>query len=200
MKEEQSSVLNNIIGDCIQMNTDIINQYNDSKLPKFIIKLLILRKKRKLLDCVNKIKRGNVPLTRVDLISFFNYIMSSFPLEERFGHIYNCRIITTEFESFLEASINIEDSILHNSTIKKIQAVFKFNIFMRNQEKFTLNLSVIDDIDFRFHFDIDLKELFYNDKKYLSDENFLLSESIKIINNTIYNDISDYIKNVIMEF
>lgn len=200
MKEEQSSVLNNIIGDCIQMNTDIINQYNDSKLPKFIIKLLILRKKRKLLDCVNKIKRGNVPLTRVDLISFFNYIMSSFPLEERFGHIYNCRIITTEFESFLEASINIEDSILHHSTIKKIQAVFKFNIFMRNQEKFTLNLSVIDDIDFRFHFDIDLKELFYNDKKYLSDENFLLTESIKIINNTIYNDISDYIKNVIMEF
>ena len=198
--KEQSSVLNNIIGDCIQMNTDIINQYNDSKLPKFIIKLLILRKKRKLLDCVNKIKRGNVPLTRVDLISFFNYIMSSFPLEERFGHIYNCRIITTEFESFLEASINIEDSILHNSTIKKIQAVFKFNIFMRNQEKFTLNLSVIDDIDFRFHFDIDLKELFYNDKKYLSDENFLLTESIKIINNTIYNDISDYIKNVIMEF
>ena len=71
---------------------------------------------------------------------------------------------------------------------------------MRNQEKFTLNLSVIDDIDFRFHFDIDLKELFYNDKKYLSDENFLLTESIKIINNTIYNDISDYIKNVIMEF
>ena len=198
--KEQSSVLNNIIGDCIQMNTDIINQYNDSKLPKFIIKLLILRKKRKLLDCVNKIKRGNVPLTRVDLISFFNYIMSSFPLEERFGHIYNCRIITTEFESFLEASINIEDSILHNSTIKKIQAVFKFNIFIRNQEKFTLNLSVIDDIDFRFHFDIDLKELFYNDKKYLSDENFLLTESIKIINNTIYNDISDYIKNVIMEF
>ena len=198
--KEQSSVLNNIIGDCIQMNTDIINQYNDSKLPKFIIKLLILRKKRKLLDCVNKIKRGNVPLTRVDLISFFNYIMSSFPLEERFGHIYNCRIITTDFESFLEASINIEDSILHNSTIKKIQAVFKFNIFMRNQEKFALNLSVIDDIDFRFHFDIDLKELFYNDKKYLSDENFLLSESIKIINNTIYNDISDYIKNVIMEF
>lgn len=198
--KEQSSVLNNIIGDCIQMNTDIINQYNDSKLPKFIIKLLILRKKRKLLDCVNKIKRGNVPLTRVDLISFFNYIMSSFPSEERFGHIYNCRIITTEFESFLEASINIEDSILHHSTIKKIQAVFKFNIFMRNQEKFTLNLSVIDDIDFRFHFDIDLKELFYNDKKYLSDENFLLTESIKIINNTIYNDISDYIKNVIMEF
>ena len=39
--KEQSSVLNNIIGDCIQMNTDIINQYNDSKLPKFIIKLLI---------------------------------------------------------------------------------------------------------------------------------------------------------------
>ena len=198
--KEQSSVLNNIIGDCIQMNTDIINQYNDSKLPKFIIKLLILRKKRKLLDCVNKIKRGNVPLTRVDLISFFNYIMSSFPLEERFGHIYNCRIITTEFESFLEACINIEDSILHHSTIKKIQAVFKFNIFMGNQEKFTLNLSVIDDIDFRFHFDIDLKELFYNDKKYLSDENFLLTESIKIINNTIYNDISDYIKNVNMEF
>lgn len=198
--KEQSSVLNNIIGDCIHLNTDIINQYNDSKLPKFIIKLLILRKKRKLLVCVNKIKRGNVPLTRVDLISFFNYIMSSFPLEERFGHIYNCRIITTEFESFLEASINIEDSILHHSTIKKIQAVFKFNIFMRNQEKFTLNLSVIDDIDFRFHFDIDLKELFYNDKKYLSDENFLLTESIKIINNTIYNDISDYIKNVIMEF
>lgn len=198
--KEQSSVLNNIIGDCIHLNTDIINQYNDSKLPKFIIKLLILRKKRKLLDCVNKIKRGNVPLTKVDLISFFNYIMSSFPLEERFGHIYNCRIITTEFESFLEASINIEDSILHHSTIKKIQAVFKFNIFMRNQEKFTLNLSVIDDIDFRFHFDIDLKELFYNDKKYLSDENFLLTESIKIINNTIYNDISDYIKNVIMEF
>ena len=45
--KEQSSVLNNIIGDCIQMNTDIINQYNDSKLPKFIIKLLILRKNRK---------------------------------------------------------------------------------------------------------------------------------------------------------
>ena len=44
--KEQSSVLNNIIGDCIQMNTDLINQYNDSKLPKFIIKLLILRKKR----------------------------------------------------------------------------------------------------------------------------------------------------------
>lgn len=198
--KEQSSVLNNIIGDCIQMNTDIINQYNDSKLPKFIIKLLILRKKRKLLACVNKIKRGNVPLTRVDLISFFNYIMSSFPLEERFGHIWNYRIINTEFESFLEASINIEDSILHHSTIKKIQAVFKFNIFMKNQDKFTLNLSVIDDIDFRFHFDIDLKELFYNGKKYLSDENFLLTESIKIINKTIYNDISDYIKNVIMEF
>ena len=157
-------------------------------------------KKRKLLACVNKIKRGNVPLTRFDLFTFINYIMSSFPSEENFGHIWNQRIINTEFESFLEASINIEDSILHNSTIKKIQAVFKFNIFMRNQEKFTLNLSVIDDIDFRFHFDIDLKELFYNDKKYLSDENFLLTESIKIINNTIYNDISDYIKNVIMEF
>ena len=71
--KEQSSVLNNIIGDCIQMNTDIINQYNDSKLPKFIIKLLILRKKRKLLDCVNKIKRGNAPLTRFDLFTFINY-------------------------------------------------------------------------------------------------------------------------------
>jgi hypothetical protein len=200
MKEQYKSALNNIISDCIHLNTDISNQYNDSKLPKFIIKLLILRKKRKLLACVNKIKRGNVPLTRVDLMSFFNYIMSSFPLEERFGHIYNCRIITTEFESFLEASINIEDRILHNSTIKKIQAVFKFNIFMRNQYKFTLNLSVIDDIDCRFHFDIDLKELFYNGKKYLSDEKFLLTESIKIINKTIYNDISDYIKNVIMEF
>ena len=33
MKEEQSSVLNNIIGDCIHLNTDIINQYNDSSRP-----------------------------------------------------------------------------------------------------------------------------------------------------------------------
>ena len=57
--EEPSSVLNNIIADCIQMNIDIINQYSDSKLPKFIIKLLIMWKKRKLLACVNKIKRGN---------------------------------------------------------------------------------------------------------------------------------------------
>ena len=79
--EEPSSVLNNIIADCIQMNIDIINQYSDSKLPKFIIKLLIMWKKRKLLACVNKIKRGNVPLTRFDLFTFINYIMSSFPSE-----------------------------------------------------------------------------------------------------------------------
>ena len=56
---------------------------------------------------------------------------------------------------------------------------------MGNQEKFTLNLSVIDDIDFRFHFDIDLKELFYNDKKYLSDENFLLTCNILLQDNSI---------------
>ena len=46
--EEPSSVLNNIIAECIQRNIDIINQYSDSKLPKFIIKLLIMWKKRKL--------------------------------------------------------------------------------------------------------------------------------------------------------
>ena len=100
----------------------------------------------------------------------------------------------------MEASIDIQDNIPSNSTIKHIQAILKFNISARKQDIFTLNLSTIDDIGFGFHFEIDLKELFYNGKKYLSDENFILTESIKIINNTIYNDISDYIKNVIMEF
>ena len=198
--EEPSSVLNNIIADCIQMNIDIINQYSDSKLPKFIIKLLIMWEKRKLLACVNKIKRGNVPLTRFDLFTFINYIMSSFPSEENFGHIWNYRIINTEFESFLEAGIDIQDHIPSNSTIKHIQAILKFNISARKQDIFTLSLATIDDIGFGFHFEIDLKELFYNGKRYLPDENFILTESIKIINNTIYNDISDYIKNVIMEF
>lgn len=198
--EEPSSVLNNIIADCIQMNIDIMNQYNDSKLPKFIVKLLIMNKKRKLLASVNKIKRGNVPLTRFDLFTFINYIMSSFPSEENFGHIWNYRIINTEFESFLEADINIEDDIPSHNAIKHIQAILKFNISARNQDKFTLNLSVIDNMGFGFHFEIELKELYYNGKKYLSDENFILTESINIINKTIYNDISDYIKNVIMEF
>lgn len=69
----------NIIFEFLNMKKDIDEEYNKSKLPKFIKKIRYNKHRKRLLVCADKLKIANTPIDTDNLRYLFTYIFNNFP-------------------------------------------------------------------------------------------------------------------------
>ena len=179
-----------IIGDCFEINTDIMNQYNESKLPKIIRKIRANYYKKKLLQEIEKIKDANVPLSKSILQEYFSCLYSNFPPSGNYMHVRDIKnIIIGNGVNMMEIQlypVNLED---HNSHIT-VETFIKIDMndpknTMTVKLKYIMN-NVINDYYF-FRDSLELPNSYYE-------------KMIQEINSTIIYDIYEYLKDTIENF
>ena len=168
---------NRIIGDFLEINSDIVQQEFESKLPKFLKKLKFKKQRKRLLDNVDKLRNSNVILEADNLIEFFSYVYNNYP-ETSYKSIFKCKIDT---ESELYEAIVQFDNQTSIITIEK-----------DNYPKFNINSKVNVKDGISQGINIQVSKLFSD----IETRNNILSA----VNRVLLNDICDYIEEVIKPY
>lgn len=167
-----------IIGDFLEINSDIVQAEFESKLPKFLRKLKFRKQRKRLLENVNKLRNSNMILEVDNIIEFFSYIYNNFYPETSYKSVFKCKV-DIEKEIY-EGVIKFDNQI----TIITIEKEFypKFNV----NSKIMITDSVSNGID------IQTDKLFSdNDRK-----NDILSK----VNKILLDDICSYIEDIIKPY
>ena len=80
-----------IIGDCLEINGDIINRNFNSRFPKFICNIRERYYRNKLIKIVNKIKKSNTPLKACNIYELACYVYNNYIPNGTFGCIYKIK-------------------------------------------------------------------------------------------------------------
>lgn len=172
-----------IITDCLQVNTDLYNEYTNSKYPKPIAKIIYYMKKRKLVNIVNKVAKGNIPLTVDDLLDLFFHTSSNYLPFGRFGAIDKSYILETQTEKFLKANISIG---INDKKYDAVHADFSFNLTYNKIKEFTLELVAYQFNGETLHTTITLDKLLYKKNKEIES-------IVRELNTAMYYEIYSYI-------
>lgn len=122
---------NRIIGDFLEINADILLQYQKSKLPEFIKRKISFWHRKKLLKSARKIANSNIILTKDNLGELFAYTYNNFPPKGSFGCIICSKINNNEQQ--IEAVIKF-DSYKAIITIDKDVSTFDLVVSYKNLE------------------------------------------------------------------
>lgn len=96
---------NRIIGDFLEINSDIISRQVKSKLPKFISNVVYNRYRKKLRKTVTKLQNSNMVLTKENLAEYFIYCYNNFPPKGSYRSV---------------------NKVLYNEDTNKVEAIIKF--------------------------------------------------------------------------
>lgn len=160
-----------IIGDFLEINAQMVNQRETSKIPRFLSILRYKFYKRKLLKSLNKLRKSNHILNMNNLSELFSYTFNNFPPYGDFGHISASKINNSEATE-LEAIVK-SDSYRAVITIDKKYDNFEISIYNKKSDISTERISIS------------------LDKLYTDIES--ISEIIDLINKNLLEDICDYI-------
>ena len=160
-----------IIGDFLEINSDIISNQAKSKLPKFISNIVYNRYRKKLKKAIIKLKNSNVVLTKDNLSEFFIYCYNNFPPNGSYKSIHK---------------------VLYNTTSGKVEGIIKFEALQAiidiedNYDGFTIAVK-----------DKDLETGNYNNFSIhcnmLQSKTNIGKSTLELINKQLIEDISDFI-------
>ena len=94
--------MDRIIGDYMEINSDIVVREFNSKLPKFISKWISRNQRKKLLSSIEKFRNSNYILTWFNLVELFTYIFNNFEPDHSYGIITKVEIINNKMEALVE--------------------------------------------------------------------------------------------------
>lgn len=168
--------MSRIIGDFLEINADIIQQRESSKLPKFIANIRASYHHKKLIKAVNKFKKSKYILTKDNLAEFFAYTYNNFP---PYG----------SYKSVLASKINDKNA-------NEIEGIIKFDSYKavitidKRYKKF--DISIYNKVS-----QISSQSCSINVEKLYSEKE-VSSELLSKINEKILEDMCDYILSIIM--
>lgn len=117
-----------IIGDCLEINADIVSYRFDSKLPIFIKRIVVNRKYQRLINALKKFQKSDYVLTIENLSEFFIYIFNNYP---PYGNYKSVEAVTSKTIEFgkqqLETKITF-DNIICWIVIEEGKGTFDINI------------------------------------------------------------------------
>lgn len=90
-----------IIGNFLEINSDIVSVEATSKKPKIIKKLRSKFFRFRLLKMVKKLRKQNYILTKENLIEFFTYTFNNFPPYGRYKSVYVSKVHDDRIEAIL---------------------------------------------------------------------------------------------------
>ena len=125
--------MDRIIGDYLEINSDIVAREFNSKLPEFISKWISKKQRKKLLSSLYKFRDSDYVLDWINLIELFTYVYNNFEPDHSYGVINNTVLSS---EGRLEAFIlfdNYQCLIYFDQLpINYSEEDIKFNLKMRN--------------------------------------------------------------------
>lgn len=162
-----------LIGDCFEINGDIIYQELNGKGPLFFRKARSKYYRNRLIKSVKRLKDSKAPLLKSQLSEFFTYIFNNYPLDGKYRSVRLAKVN----EGFgIEAIVSFEENNISYLCIFSIPSDEKY---------FNLNLKVkkrlgVEQITESFN--IPLLELKDNDNtnSYISTINDVLLEDLSI--------------------
>lgn len=169
-----------IIGDFLEINSDIIEERFYSKLPKFIAKYIENRQKKKLIKTVLKLSEYNLFLKKDNIYELALYIYNSFR-EDGYKNIYLITYFPRLNNRYI-ISVNIDDNYSAILTVD------------RESEKININITKVEKINV-YGYDFDLTELKINSgnreiyKVIEKLNNILVDITISFIIDSINSDI-----------
>lgn len=166
--------VNRLIGDCLELNADIIQNEHESKLPKFLAKLRANYYRYKLIKSVKKIEQGNTPLSKDNLMELALYLYNNY---RPYGEYK-----TISYVKYLEST---------DSYVMKLEvAKDVFSIFTLNEKNASFDAKIKPAVDTTY--DVSLKEL--------TSDNDDLKHHLLEINHELLKVITQYIIDTIEEY
>jgi hypothetical protein len=166
---------NRIIGDFLEINSDIVQQEFESKLPKFMKKMKSKKLRKRLLDNIDKLRNSNMILGTDNLIELFSYVYNNFYPEASYKSIIKCKVDLDKEEYEAVIQFDNQTSII---TIEK-DTYPKFNI----NSKIMISKGASKGINIQVH------ELF--------SDNPTKNEILSNVNRELLNIICDYIEEIV---
>lgn len=167
--------MDRIIGDYLEVNSDIVNKEFNSKLPKFMAKISSKNQRKKLLQSVNKFRNSGYILTWNNLVELFTYVFNNFEPEHSYGVISNIEYYNNTMEALVE--FDGYHALIYFENIDPSLGDVKFNLKMKYGN---------------FGIDIQLSRLLGSAKK--------TKEYVEELNYVLKNCIADYIEETIKRF
>ena len=169
---------NRIIGNCLELNSDILKmRFEDIKTPKPILLIKENYYRYRLKKSVYKLEKANIPLNKENLLELFTYIFNNFPPYGNYKNIKHIMHVDNENMNIWKAVIRYSEDIVYSIDIDN------------NDDVFIVAIVVKDEDNSRFTTTAYLKEL------YSKKEN--IHNHIYNLNKLLINIIKDYIINVI---
>lgn len=165
---------NRIIGDCFEINGDIISMRIKSKLPKFISKIQENFRRNRLIKIVKNLRKANVPLSRDNIIEYFTYIFNNFSPNGEYKSIKGIKHIIIDD--------TLETWIVMVSVNDEFTAVFKVEM---DSKEFSIDLKIPNNDNFITRNLTNLTQV-YSD----NPETF---DYIDKLNKILISDMTDYI-------
>lgn len=116
-----------IIGDFLEINSDIIEHGANSKLPKFLVNIRKNKYKKRLKRTILKLAHSKMILDRGNLAEYFVYLYNNFSPNGNFKSTFKVSVAGEEFER-MEAVVKFDD----------IMAIIKIN--QEDQEGFDITV------------------------------------------------------------
>ena len=117
-----------IIGDCLEINADIVSYRFNSKLPIFIKRFIVNRKYQRIINFLKKFHKSEYVLTIENLSEFFIYVFNNYP---PYGNYRSVEAVTSKTVEFgkqqLETKISF-DNIICWILIEEEKETFDINI------------------------------------------------------------------------
>lgn len=166
-----------IIGDCMEINAEIVEQRFTSKLPKFIARIREKYYRDKLIKIITKLKVANKPLTSNNLFEFFIYLYNNYPPKGSYKDI--------GYSVIIESS----NRLIAKITGEKWDGQIKIDL--SDLTKFELYLTVYKEVNLNTY-NFTLKELTVSLEE--------VSDYVSEMNTIILNNMSDYIIEYLSRF
>ena len=170
-----------IIGDFLEVNSDIVAQEFNSKLPKFISKRISHKKRKKLLTAIEKFRKSEYILSWVNLIELFTYIYNSFEPDHNYGVVSETVLTSNKLEAIIYFDNYYCLIFFDQLPPSNIYEDIKFNLKMK-----TINANGNNGID------VYLSSLKGSSKR--------SQDLIEELNYVLKNTIVDYIEDVINKY
>ena len=167
--------MDRIIGDYLEVNSDIVSEEFNSKFPKFIAKRISRHQRKKLMNSIEVFRKSDYILDWANIVELFTYVFNNFEPEHKFGVISNIEYYNNTMEALVE--FDGYYAIIY----------FEYIDFNKDENKFSLKMKHNS-----FGIDIELSRLASHSRK--------AQEYVDELNYVLKNCIADYIEGIIKKY
>lgn len=105
--------LERVIGDILELNGELVSIIHNASDKNFIVRYVakrnVKKSRKRITAYVEKLKAGNVQLSRDNLVEFFTYTFNNYPPKGNFGSVQLSTVTIDDYHTEAEAYIVFDD-------------------------------------------------------------------------------------------